>query len=255
VSYRRNATCAHANIRCAPQFVKLELGGDLKPLMHFEREGRRICSGLSMLKRGIMAASSKGAISQLGRVYTESELLQGPIVLDGSLVPMASANVPVELRELSRLMPIVVFVPRSTNYERGNSRQPARNAPVMQIDQLSDRSSLTRAAMTQFRCENTEDVAAFGDVAVRFSTMETCRMGQSVALTCKEFKMLEYMIKHPEKVISREELLNQVWGYQCYPSTRTVDTHMLRLRCKLEQDPSQPTHLLTVHGVGYRFLP
>jgi DNA-binding response OmpR family regulator len=201
-----------------------------------------------------MAASSKGAISQLGRVYTETELLQVPIVLDGSLVPMASANVPVELRELSRLMPIVVFVPRSTEYERGNSRQPARNAHVMQIDQLSDRSSLG-AAMTQFQCENTEDVAAFGGVAVRFSTRETCRMGQSVALTCKEFKMLEYMIKHPGKVISREELLNQVWGYHCYPSTRTVDTHMLRLRCKLEQEPSQPTHLLTVHGAGYRFLP
>jgi hypothetical protein len=202
-----------------------------------------------------MAASGKGAIPQLGRVYTGTKLLQVPIVLDGSLVPMASANVPAELRELSRLMPVVVFVPRSTMYKSGNSRQPARSPHVVQIDQLTDKSSLTRAAMTQFQCENTEDVAAFGGVAVRFSTMETCRMGRSVALTCKEFKMLAYMIKHPGKVISREELLNQVWGYNCYPSTRTVDTHMQRLRCKLEQEPSEPTHLLTVHGAGYRFLP
>src|SRR5580700_9127936 len=202
-----------------------------------------------------MVASAKSAISPLERVYTEAESVQVPDALDGALVPMASANVPLELRELSRLMPIVVFVPRSTMYERGNSRQPVRNAQVVQIDQLSDRSSLTRAAMIQFQCENTEDVAAFGGVAVRFSTMETCRMGQPVALTCKEFKMLEYMIKHPGKVISRDELLNQVWGYHCYPSTRTVDTHMLRLRCKLEQEPSEPTHFLTVHGVGYRFLP
>ena len=235
--------------------VKLELGADSKALEPFEREGRRICSGLLMLEGGIMAASGKGAVSQLGRVYKKTESVQVPIALDGSLVPMPSADIPLEVRELSRLMPIVVFVPRSTMYERGNPRHPARNGQVVQIDQLSDRSSLTRAAMTQFQCENTEDVAAFGGVAVRFSTMETCRMGLPVALTCKEFKMLEYMIKHPGKVISRDELLNQVWGYHCYPSTRTVDTHMLRLRCKLEQEPSEPTHLLTVHGVGYRFLP
>ena len=235
--------------------VKLELGADSKALEPFEREGRRICSGLLMLEGGIMAASGKGAVSQLGRVYKKTESVQVPIALDGSLVPMPSADIPLEVRELSRLMPIVVFVPRSTMYERGNPRHPARNGQVVQIDQLSDRSSLTRAAMIQFQCENTEDVAAFGGVAVRFSTMETCRMGQPVALTCKEFKMLEYMIKHPGKVISRDELLNQVWGYHCYPSTRTVDTHMLRLRCKLEQEPSEPTHLLTVHRVGYRFLP
>jgi DNA-binding response OmpR family regulator len=139
--------------------------------------------------------------------------------------------------------------------EWSSPQQPSRNMHVVQIDNSSDRSSLVRAAMTHYRCENAEDVAAFGAVAVRFSTMETCRMGQPVAMTRKEFKMLEYMIKNPRKVLSREELLNKVWGYQCYPTTRTVDSHMLRLRCKLEQEPSAPHHFLTVHRVGYRFLP
>jgi hypothetical protein len=202
-----------------------------------------------------MAASVKGAISQLGRFDMESESIRMPFALDGSLVPMADASVPPELRDLSRFMPIVVLVPRSSMDERGSPQQPSRNAPVVQIDHLSDRSSLVRAAMTHFRCENAEDVAAFGVVAVRFSTMETCRMGQPVPMTCKEFKMLEYMIRNPRKVLSRDELLNQVWGYKCYPTTRTVDTHILRLRCKLEQEPSQPHHFLTVHRMGYRFLP
>jgi hypothetical protein len=208
-----------------------------------------------MLEGVIMAASGKRAISRLGRVYRETELAQVPLALEGSLVPMTSAKVPPELRELSLLMPIVVLVPRSIMYESGNLQKPGSNTPVVQIDQLHDSSSLTRAEMTQFQCENAQDMAAFGGVAVRFSTMETCRMGQPVAMTCKEFKMLEYMIKHPGKIISRDELLNQVWGYHCYPSTRTVDTHMLKLRCKLEQEPSDPRHFLTVHGMGYKFLP
>lgn len=199
--------------------------------------------------------TAKNAISRLGQLYPETELLRVPLALDGSLVPMEDASVPPELWDLSRLMRIFVLIPRSTMDERGSAPQPSRAAPVVQIDDLSDRSSPVRAAMAHFRCENGEDVAAFGVVAVRFSTMEACRMGQPVAMTFKEFKMLAYMIKNPRKVLSRDELLDKVWGYQSYPSTRTVDNHILRLRCKLEQEPSEPRHFLTVHGVGYRFLP
>jgi hypothetical protein len=182
---------------------------------------------------GAMAASVKGPISQLGRFDMESESIRMPLVLDGSLVPMTSAHVPPELRDLSRLMPIVVLVPRSAMDEMGSPQQPSRNAHVVPIDHLNDRSSLMRAAMAHFQCENAEDVAAFGLVAVRFSTMEAFRRGKPVVMTPKEFKMLEYMIKNPRKVLSRDELLNRVWGYACYPTTRTVDTHILKLRCKL----------------------
>ena len=74
-------------------------------------------------------------------------------------------------------------------------------------------------------------------------------------VTAKEFKTLEYLTKNPERVISRDELLNEVWGYQNYPCTRTVDNHILRLRQKLESDPSHPSHFLTIHGMGYKFAP
>jgi DNA-binding response OmpR family regulator len=168
---------------------------------------------------------------------------------------MADSGVPPELLDLSRLMPIVVLVPRSIMDEREISQEPSRNAHVVQIDHLNDRSSLVRAAMTHFQCDNVEDVAAFGVVDVRFYTMEAYYMGQPVVMTLKEFKMLEYMVKNPRKVLSRDELLKQVWGYKCYPTTRTVDTHILKLRSKLEQDPSEPRHFLKVHGIGYRFVP
>jgi DNA-binding response OmpR family regulator len=85
--------------------------------------------------------------------------------------------------------------------------------------------------------------------------MEALREGLPVALTPQEFKMLRFLANNPERVISREQLLNEVWGYQNYPSTRTVDNHVLRLRQKLEKDPANPIHFRTVHGAGYKFVP
>jgi DNA-binding response OmpR family regulator len=78
---------------------------------------------------------------------------------------------------------------------------------------------------------------------------------QPVTLTNQEFKILAYLIKNPLKVISRDELLNEVWGYENYPCTRTVDNHILKLRKKLEPEPAQPRHFRTIHGTGYRFVP
>jgi two-component system, OmpR family, alkaline phosphatase synthesis response regulator PhoP len=99
------------------------------------------------------------------------------------------------------------------------------------------------------------DVYVFADVVVDFFKTEITRRGEKVIVTRKEFKTLEFFAKNAERVISREELLNEVWGYQHYPCTRTVDNHMLRLRQKLESDPSHPLHFLTVYGQGYKFLP
>jgi DNA-binding response OmpR family regulator len=100
-----------------------------------------------------------------------------------------------------------------------------------------------------------EDVYVFEDVMVDFSKTEIARGGEKITVTAKEFKTLEFLTKNAERVISRDELLNAVWGYQNYPRTRTVDNHILRLRQKLESDPSHPSHLLTVHGLGYKFVP
>jgi len=95
----------------------------------------------------------------------------------------------------------------------------------------------------------------FGDVKVDFTKMELWRESGPVQLTSQEFKVLKFMIQNAERVLSREELLNFVWGYQNYPSTRTVDNHILRLRQKLEKDPANPLHFRTVHSSGYKFVP
>jgi DNA-binding response OmpR family regulator len=81
------------------------------------------------------------------------------------------------------------------------------------------------------------------------------RNGHPVALTAHEFKLLRFFLEHPERVLSREELLNHVWGYNFFPTTRTVDNQVMKLRQKLEREPSSPIHFLTVHGAGYKFSP
>jgi DNA-binding response OmpR family regulator len=112
-----------------------------------------------------------------------------------------------------------------------------------------------RALMRRAWRVSPENVYAFDDVMVDFLKAEITRGGDKITVTAKEFKTLEFLIKNAERAISRDELLIEVWGYKDYPLTRTVDTHMLRLRQKLESDPSHPSHFLTVHGLGYKFVP
>jgi DNA-binding response OmpR family regulator len=112
-----------------------------------------------------------------------------------------------------------------------------------------------RAAIRRSARPVTGDTMSFDGVAVDFAKMQVTRQGQAVALTPQEFKILKFMAQTPERVISREQLLNEVWGYQSYPTTRTVDNHILKLRQKLENDPANPVHFRTVHGAGYKFVP
>src|SRR5271154_244799 len=112
-----------------------------------------------------------------------------------------------------------------------------------------------RTAMRRSTRPPLTETFKFGDVKIDFTKMELWRGGKLVQLTSQEFKVLKFMIQNAERVLSREELLNFVWGYRNYPSTRTVDNHILRLRQKLEKDPANPLHFRTVHSSGYKFVP
>jgi hypothetical protein len=141
--------------------------------------------------------------------------------------------------------PILIFVP----HPAAGSSQLSTN---LRLNHASTDSNLTAKPSPSV---NSTGVFTFGDVTVNFRSMESWRKGKQVPLRAKEFKTLAYMIRNPGRVISRDELLDEVWGYKSYPCTRTVDNHILRLRTKLETDPAHPKHFLTVHGTGYKFLP
>lgn len=122
---------------------------------------------------------------------------------------------------------------------------------------FSPRELLARveAAIRRARGTNVRPSVGFGDVQVDFARMQATKNGASVVLTALEFKLLRFFLDNPERVLTREELLNEVWGYNSYPSTRTVDNQILKLRQKLEPNPAEPVHFCTVHGAGYRFVP
>jgi DNA-binding response OmpR family regulator len=95
----------------------------------------------------------------------------------------------------------------------------------------------------------------FADCEIDFKKMTVFRQGAPIVLTSHEFRLLKFFTDNAERVLGREELLNEVWGYNCYPTTRTVDNQILKLRQKLEPDPANPTHFLTIYGAGYKFVP
>ena len=99
------------------------------------------------------------------------------------------------------------------------------------------------------------DTVSFGGCAIDFSRMIATSAGVEVPLTSLEFKVLRFLTANAEHVVTREALLTDVWGYHSYPTTRTVDNLILKLRQKLEREPANPRHLITVHGVGYKFVP
>ncbi len=95
----------------------------------------------------------------------------------------------------------------------------------------------------------------FGECEVDFARMSARRAGVPITLTAHEFKLLKYFVENAERVLSREELLNEVWGYNSYPTTRTVDNQILKLRQKLEPNSNEPRYLQTIYGAGYKFVP
>jgi len=95
----------------------------------------------------------------------------------------------------------------------------------------------------------------FSNVEVDLDQRQVRRAGEDVRMTRAEFNLLAFFLQNPGRALSRDVILNSVWGYESFPNTRTVDAHVVRLRQKLEPDPETPRHFLTMHGVGYRFLP
>jgi DNA-binding response OmpR family regulator len=192
-----------------------------------------------------------------GRQCLESLQASPPtvIILDAQLPGIPGAEVFRRIQQLAPSTPVIILSARSSVAEKVLFLD--LGAADYVTKPFSERELLARlrATMRRTMAGPAENWFSFDDVRVDSGRMEVLRAGQQVRLTALEFKVLKFMIQNPGRVISRPELLNEVWGYQNYPTTRTVDNHILRLRQKLEKDPSDPAHFQTVHSVGYRFVP
>jgi DNA-binding response OmpR family regulator len=175
------------------------------------------------------------------------------VFVDESLARVPTIN-SKDIPNLSRFVPVLVLIDKST-IKNIAVRETSESTPITEISESTRLLGLFGQAVNRFKTTTTDSVIVFGEVVVDLSSHEVRRRGQPVVLTALEFKTLKYFMQNARRAISRDELLNEVWGYENYPCTRTVDNHILRLRQKLERDPSKPAHFRTLHGAGYKFVP
>jgi DNA-binding response OmpR family regulator len=177
------------------------------------------------------------------------------VVLDLRLPGMPGNDLCREIKKESPSMPVIVLSAKASVSDKVLLLELGADDYVTKPFSPRELLARVRAAVRRTNRTETGGVFAFGDVSVDFAKMELTRSGQPVAMTAQEFKLLKFFSQNPARVVSRAELLNEVWGYEEYPSTRTVDNYVWKLRLKLEADPREPAHFQTVHGAGYKFIP
>jgi two-component system, OmpR family, alkaline phosphatase synthesis response regulator PhoP len=176
------------------------------------------------------------------------------VVLDLGLPVMSGKEVCREIKQQLPTLPVIVVSATTDVANKVLLLELGANDYVTKPFSPRELLARVQAAIRHTSKPSIRDVATFDGICVDFTRMEATSEGQPVGLTAQEFKILKLFVQNAERVISREELLNAVFGCQNYPSTRTVDNHILRLRQKLERDPANPIHFRTVHGTGYRFV-
>src|SRR5438045_7967029 len=195
-------------------------------------------------------------ISSDGKSAVEAfrTLAPSAIVLDLRLPAMSGRDVCREIKQQAPSLPIIVLSAASDVSDKVLLLELGADDYVTKPFSPRELLARVRAALRRTARPGVTEQFSFEDVQIDFTKMEVVVEGKITALTAQEFKTLKFMVQNPERVITRDELLNEVWGYHNYPSTRTVDNHILKLRQKLEKDPANPVHFRTVHGVGYKFL-
>jgi DNA-binding response OmpR family regulator len=208
------------------------------------------------LKRLFEAERFTVEISPDGKSAVEAFRRAAPavIVLDLRLPFLSGRDVCREIKQQAPTLPIIVLSATSDISDKVLLLEMGADDYVTKPFSPRELLARVRAALRRTVRTGTGDVVAFDGISVDFTKMEVIRDGEPIGLTAQEFKTLKFLLQNAERVITRDELLNEVWGYQNYPSTRTVDNHILKLRQKLEREPANPVHFRTVHGVGYKFL-
>jgi DNA-binding response OmpR family regulator len=201
---------------------------------------------------GYEVITAQDGIEGLERALEESPDL---VVLDVMMPRMSGLEVCKQLRAKRASLPIIMLTARGQEIDKVVGLELGADDYVTKPFSIREllarvKSVLRRTAVLP----KDKEQHSFSDVEVDLRRCRVVRSGKALDISSKEFDLLKYFICHPGETLSRDRLLEDVWGYENYPTTRTVDTHLVRLRQKLEPDPEQPQYFLTVHGTGYRFV-
>jgi two-component system, OmpR family, alkaline phosphatase synthesis response regulator PhoP len=213
-----------------------------------------LCLTLSdrLQKEGYTVDISKDGESGFERAANQPYDL---LILDLMLPKKNGNEICRDLREMGLVIPILMLTARTQTEDKVHGLKIGADdyltKPFEMVELLARIEALLRRATRAFA--SVPIIYQFGPVRIDFRKTEITRNGEPVAFSAKEFQLLRYFIDHKGETLTRETLLQDVWGYSFVPYTRTVDVHVAWLRQKIEDDPKQPQWILTVHGLGYKF--
>ncbi|MCU1258530.1 MAG: Sensory transduction protein regX3 [Bryobacterales bacterium] len=191
-----------------------------------------------------------------GKTGYEKALTLKPslILIDLRMPGMSGVEVCKQLRQSRVQTPIIVMSAIGDEVDKVLLLEIAADDYV--VKPFGTRELLARIKAVLRRASPDEGpTLCFSDTSVDLTRRIVMRRGEEVKFTPAEYNLLTFFLQNPDRALTRELILNSVWGFQSFPNTRTVDVHVVRLRQKLEPEPNVPRHFLTLHGVGYRFLP
>jgi DNA-binding response OmpR family regulator len=177
------------------------------------------------------------------------------VVLDVMMPRMSGLEVCKQLRAQRASIPIIMLTARGQEVDKVVGLELGADDYVTKPFSIRELLARVKAVLRRTSVLPKDlDQHSFGDIEVDLRRCRVVKSGKALDVSSKEFELLKYFICHAGETLSRHQLLEDVWGYEHYPTTRTVDTHLVRLRQKLEPNPEQPQYFLTVHGTGYRFV-
>ena len=204
-----------------------------------------------LTREGYDVQSTADGESALARATSEAFDL---VLLDVMLPRLGGFDVLRELRRQAVEIPVIMLTARGQLVDKVVGLKLGADdyvtKPFEMVELLARVEAKLRRGAPSSR---PADGHQFGDIQIDFRRAEVTKAGAALGLSAREFQLLRYFVEHRGATLTREELLNEVWGYNAMPSTRTVDVHVAWLRQKIEPNPRHPQYILTVHGMGYKF--
>ena len=214
-------------------------------------ESLRDTIGLMLEREGLEAVLAADGKSGYALALGRKPAL---ILVDLRLPEMSGTEVCKQLRAAKVKTPIIVLSAVGDEVDKVLLLELGADDYV--VKPFGTRELLARIrAVLRRSSESKPRVLQFANIQVDLERRVVSRMGEELKFTPAEYNLLTYFLQNPDRPLTRDMILNSVWGYESYPNTRTVDAHVVRLRQKLEPDPIVPRHFITVHKIGYRFLP
>lgn len=176
------------------------------------------------------------------------------IILDVMMPKKDGLQACRELRNAGVSTPLILLTARSSEVDKVLGLELGADDYLAKPFGMRELVARVRALLRRASTSLEVDRVQFDDISIDFKAYRALKGADALELSAREYRLLRYLVAKSGSVVTRDELLDEVWGYNSYPSTRTVDNHIARLRQKIEPDINEPSRIVTVHGVGYKFV-